>query len=349
VEKEQAAKLRHAFFNVVRTASARRLVEMLQVMHTKRLRLGFGYLEHNMLADEWKMRQKHVLEKSQRGHAHLHHDTTKEMAELRRAWRAQREALLGTWGDANRKGVEPPPEEVQQLRRLDAGFRAKLDALYQGQQESTIHFDSTCKKLTTECNATLQALAFPPCVDASIPVDRRSLQWTVDKPEMVELQWAHASRKPDIFRLPFVVAADLEEQRHVLQPSLEDMLGQLDALPDAALKTSASLGQRSRQSREAQPYQGAQLLKSVLWRSQRRLLRPVFHRPSSGPLNGLHRSLLNRASASFAPRSCLPAAPWVSSDPISQSPGFASQRISKLSASTCCSSAYGARGHRSCV
>mmetsp|Transcript_42528 Transcript_42528/g.77209 ORF Transcript_42528/g.77209 Transcript_42528/m.77209 type:complete len:409 (-) Transcript_42528:22-1248(-) len=277
---EQATRLRESFFNVLQQASARRLVEMLDLMHAKRLRLGLGYLERNWQAEEWKARRQHVLEKTQRGQASLETDTAKEMAELRRAWKQQRDALLRAWGqdDIGRGTTDAPTEEVQMLRRLDKGYRQKLDAIYQGQHESAQYFDSTCKKLNTECNANLQALSFPPCKDASAPVQRRDLHWTVEKPELMELQWSHTGKKPDLYGLPYVVAADLEDQRQVLGPSLTELFGHLDDLPAVALTSSVSAAQPSRRTVEARPYQAAQLLKTALWRSQRRHLRPVFQR-----------------------------------------------------------------------
>jgi len=306
---EQAARLRGSLFSVLQRASARRLVEMLDSMHTKRLRLGMGYLERNCQAMEWKARRQHVLEKTQRGQDSLESDTAKEIADLRRAWKQQRDALLQAWGqdEIGRKTSDAPDEEVQMLRRLDKGYRQRLDAIYQGQHESAVYFDSTCKKLNTECNANLRALSFPPRLDASAPVQRRDLHWTVEKPELSELQWSHAGRKPDLYGLPYVVAADLEDQRKVLGPSLAELFSHLDDLPAVAQAASVSAMQPSRQAVEARPYQAAQLLKTALWRSQRRILRPIFERMRVG---SFRRSSLTTASMAPSVRSAAVHQPY---------------------------------------
>eukprot|EP00971_Amphidinium_carterae_P047294 931638-Amphidinium_carterae.2 len=65
-------------------------------------------------------------------------------------------------------------------------------------------------------------------------------------------------------------------------PSLAELFSHLDDLPAVAQAASVSAMQPSRQAVEARPYQAAQLLKTALWRSQRRILRPIFERMRVG-------------------------------------------------------------------
>lgn len=278
--RAEAMYLQDGFATFLRHATLTRLARIEHMMQGHKLRTALSHWHRSSQFVGWMQRRDHSGKKADEGHVAMASDHKREVAELRRRWRDEREAAVKAVGYSHESGgVVVHADDVQHLKGIDKKYQEQLAELREGHSEHKERFKSSCQKSHDECNTNLKTMVLLG-TDPTSKAPRQLLAWRKDDIDAGALEWSFTQR-PEAWMVPFPQAVVMEEHRQPLVTTAQLLLECMDKLPAWARLAAARPGKA--RTHLSSPLPGARLMKSVLRRAEERVMRSAMSNLRSLP------------------------------------------------------------------